>query len=599
MKNLKDNKMKNLKDNKMKIITVNKLMYKVVMLLTVLFVSCNDDLQEVPPSLLAPQNFYKTSEEAIISVNACYQSMKDNFISNGYGSYIFLDSATDCYDTNQNVFGSWFAGNFSSTDTNIQNWWQRFYTTIGACNVTVGRVEQAAIDQEIQNRVIAEAKFIRAMNYFYIVQIWGPAPLKTTIPLGSDDTNLARAPIEDIYTAIINDLKFAEEYCWNVGETREVGGKSYTNDKGRATKGAAKALLAKVYLKLASTSRAAYARTDAPLINGATGQVDGLEAYKVFDATTYYNKCIDKCIEVEALGFTLNANYMDNFDKTKENGMESLFEIQSFNQIDYGSRLAPFYSPPYSGTYGGTWGGIIGFYRSFLLNKGPFSIYKNANFDYRPAVSGDLAGKVTSSQFDITDQRYKSGFAMQYNRINQNNRLYTWDAGSSRYMGNPAGQNLKFHTSKYYDLDGTITDDNGNNYVILRFSDVLLMKAESLFETGNLDAAWSALKMVHTRSGNQNVQGDNLFPDNYADWISRFEGTTADEQFREAILYERMIELFMEGHRFFDICRMGKLEEKSAVTGRTKTRVQYYFPIAQTEINSNEAITNTMNNPGY
>ena len=125
------------------------------------------------------------------------------------------------------------------------------------------------------------------------------------------------------------------------------------------------------------------------------------------------------------------------------------------------------------------------------------------------------------------------------------------------------------------------------------------MKAESLFETGNLDAAWSALTMVHTRSGNQNVQGDNLFPDNYADWISRFEGTTADEQFREAILYERMIELFMEGHRFFDICRMGKLEEKSAVTGRTKTRVQYYFPIAQTEINSNEAITNTMNNPGY
>ena len=591
--------MKNIIDNKMKSFTINKLIYKLGILFTVLFVSCSDDLKEVPLSILAPENFYKTNEEAIISVNACYQSLKDNFISNGYGTFIFLDNSSDCYDTDRVNFGSWFAGTLSSTDTNIQLWWQRYYTTIGACNVTIARVEQAAIDTEIQNRVIAEAKFLRAFNYFHVVQLWGPAPLKTSIPLGSDDTNLVRAPIKDIYDAIITDLKFAEEHCWNVGETKQVGGKSYTNDRGRITKGAAKALLAKVYLKLASTSRAANARTDAPLLNSVTGQMDGLEAYKIFDAATYYTKCIEKCMEVEGLGFTLNANYMDNFDKTKKNGPESLFEIQSFNQLGYGSRLAPFYSPPYSGTYGGTWGGIIGFFQSFLLNKGPFKIYKNANFDYRPAVSGDLAGKVTSSQFDITDQRYKSGFAMNYNQSNQSNRPYTWDAGSSRYIGTPSGQNVKFFTSKYYDLNGKVIDDNGNNFVVLRYADVLLMKAECLFETGNLSAAWSTLTMVHTRNGNQNVAGTTIFPNNYADWISRFTGTSTDEQFREAILYERMMELFMEGHRFFDICRMGKLEEKCAVTGRVKTRRHYYFPIAQSEMNNNKAITNTMNNPGY
>ena len=591
--------MKNIKDNKMKSFTINKIMYKLGILFTVLFVSCSDDLKEVPLSLLAPENFYKTNEEAIISVNACYQSLKDNFISNGLGTFVFLDSASDCYETNPVNFGSWFAGNLSSTDTNIQLWWKRYYATIGACNVTIARVEQAAIDTEIQNRVIGEAKFLRAFNYFHVVQLWGPAPLKTSIPLGSDDTNLVRAPIVDIYDAIITDLKFAEEHCWNVGETKQVGGKSFTNDRGRITKGAAKALLAKVYLKLASTSRAANARTDTPLLNSATGQVDGLEAYKIFDATTYYTKCIEKCMEVEGLGFTLNANYMDNFDKTKKNGPESLFEIQSFNQLGYGSRLAPFYSPPYSGLYGGTWGGIIGFSQPFLLNKGPFKIFKNANFDYRPAVSGDLVGKVTSSQFDITDQRYKSGFAMNYIHINQNNRPYAWDAGSSRYIGSPSGQNVKFHTSKYYDLNGKVQDDNGNNFVVLRYADVLLMKAECLFETDNPGAAWSALRMVHTRNGNQNVSGNTIFPNNHADWISRFKGTTPDEQFREAILYERMMELFMEGHRFFDICRMGKLEEKSAVTGRVKTRVHYYFPISQSEMNNNKAITNTMNNPGY
>lgn len=582
----------------MKFCNKNKSIYRVFILFTVLFVSCNADLEEVPPSALSPSNFYKTSDEAIFSVNGCYQSMKDNIISKGRGGFTFFDALSDCYDLG-NSYQVWKAGSYTSTDGLIQNWWQRYYQTIGACNVTVARVEKADIDVEIQNRVIAEAKFVRAFNYFHVVQIWGPAPLKTTIPLASDDTNLPRASIEEIYDVIIEDLKFAEVHCWNVGETKVVGGASFTNDRGRATKGAAKALLAKVYLKLASTSRAANARTDAALINGTTGQVDGLEAYKVFDATTYYNLCIEKCIQVEELGFALNTDYMTNFDVTAENGIESLFEIQSFGQIGYGSRLAPFYSPGYSGLYGGTWGGAIGFDRGFLLNKGPFSIYQNALFDYRPAVPGDVANKVTESQFDITDKRYKSGFAMNYNVSNQNNRLYTWDAGSSRYLGDGAGSNRKFYTSKYFDPNGTITDDNSNNYVLLRYAGVLLMKAESLLETDDLDGAWDVLKKVHTRDGDQNTETDNIFPATYAEWISSFEGSTTKEQFREAILYERLVELFMEGHRFFDLCRMGKLEEKSTVTGRTRNRKHYYLPISQKEINTNEAIDDSMNNPGY
>ncbi len=55
----------------------------------------------------------------------------------------------------------------------------------------------------------------------------------------------------------------------------------------------------------------------------------------------------------------------------------------------------------------------------------------------------------------------------------------------------------------------------------------------------------------------------------------------------------------MVGHRFFDICRMGKLEEKLAVLGRVKNRAHYYLPISQQEINTNEAVEGSMNNPGY
>ena len=587
--------------NNLNLLKMRNNIYKLLVFLLLVggTLSCEDGLMEVPQSMLSPENFYKTGVEGIASVNGCYQTNKDNFISNGYGVNVYLDCLTDYQDLAANQFGAFFSNSLSSSYSHIVTLWQRFYTTIGACNVTIGRMENSNIDEEIKNRIIGEARFLRALNYFYLVQLWGPLPLKTTIPQASDNMNLPRASLVEIYEAIIMDLKFAEENCWGVCETRTVGTETYKNDKGRATKGAAKALLAAVYLKVASTASAANRRTDGSLANINTGQVDGLEAYKVFDANTYYELCIQKCNEIEPLGYTLNADYMTNFNTKTKNGIESLFEIQSFGELGYGSRLAPFYCPGYSGLYGGTWGGTIGVLRTFHLNKGPFKIYKNADYDYRPAIDGDVASKVTKFQFDITDYRYKNGFVQSFNQTNQSNRLYKWDAGTARYIGATGGQNTKFFTSKYIDTEGTITDDNSNDFIILRFADILLMKAECLFETGNWNDAWELIRRVHTRGGNQNMESGNIFPQSYASWISNFSGTTDEEKYREAILYERFIELSMEGHRFFDLSRMGKLEEKCAVVGRTKDRKSYYLPISQSEINANEAISELDNNPGY
>jgi starch-binding outer membrane protein, SusD/RagB family len=578
-----------------------KIFFKVLLIFILIGagISCEEQLMEKPLSNLAPENFYNNGEEGINSVNACYQSMKDNFISRSYGINMFLDNSNDFNNGAARQFGEFHNSTLSSNNTHIINMWTRFYTTIGACNITIGRMENSDIEDEIKNRIIGEAKFIRALNYFYLVRLWGPVPLKTDLPEGSDVMDIPRTSIQDIYQTIIDDLTYSEVNCWDVGESRTVGSETFTNDLGRATRGAAKALLAKVYLKIASTAKTASRRQDAPLINSHTGQVDAIETYKNFNAEDYYDLCIEKCNEVEALGFELNADYMTNFNLNNKNGIESLFEIQAHGELDYGSRLAAFYSPPYSGLYGGTWGGTHGVLRNFLLNKGPFKIFKNADFDYRPAVEEDNNAETTLFPLDITDYRYQNGFVHDWVRLNQNNRPYRWDAGSARYIGTPAGQDLKLYTSKYVDTNGTIHDDNSNNWVLLRFADVLLMKAECLFEKGQLEDAWELITRVHTRNGNQNVGADNLFPNNYTDWISQFPGSTLEDQYREAILYERFMELFYEGHRYFDLCRLGLLEEKCAIVGRPKTRKSYYYPISQIEINTNDAISELDNNPGY
>lgn len=583
---------------------IHKLFVSLLMIIGTLMygtlVSCEGTLMETPESALAPENFYKTEKECINAANGCYQSFKDNFISTAFGVHAYLDAMTDYQDLYVGTFGDFFSSSMSASYAPVVTLWQRFYSTIGVCNTTIARVEAADIKEEIKNRIVGEARFLRALNYFYVVQLWGPVPLKTNIPLASDDMNLPRTPIEEIYEAIITDLKFAEENCWGVGESRAAGGVNYTNDKGRVTKGAAKALLAKVYLKIASTASAANRRTDPPLVNANTGQVDGLEAYKGFDPDTYYNLCIQKCNEIEPLGYALNVDYMTNFDITTKNGVESLFEVQASSELGYGSRLAPLYSPPYSGLYGGTWGGTIGILRGWLLEKGPFKVYRLAwRFDYRPAVEGDPAERVTNFQFDITDNRYKKGFTHSFLYTPLDYRLFQWDIATAYYWSEWNNAITKLYSAKYHDPAGTTSDNNSNNFVILRFADVLLMKAECLFETGNWDGAWELIRRVHTRDGNQNTEADNLFPANYADWIAYFSGTTDEEKFRDMILFERFIELNMEGHRFLDLARMGILEEKSAEAGRVKTRKSYWLPISQNELNANEAISDLDNNPGF
>ena len=128
------------------------------------------------------------------------------------------------------------------------------------------------MDKNLQNRVLGEAKFLRANYYFILVRYFGDVPL-ITIPQSTKDTNYypSRVDKQQIYNLIVQDLKDAIDLL----PTRDT----YTGaDVGRASKGAAVGLLAKVYLTLGD-----------------------------------YADVIPLCQQVTSLGYSLNANYTDNF----------------------------------------------------------------------------------------------------------------------------------------------------------------------------------------------------------------------------------------------------------------------------------------------
>jgi starch-binding outer membrane protein, SusD/RagB family len=202
--------------------------------------SCNV-LEENPNSFISPTNFYKTKSDAISAVSAAYAPLGVNgFVSRNFVilGEITTDNMYPLANNNDRVQ----LDNYVQTSQNgiLRETYQNFLAGIIRCNVAINRVPKIDMDVALRDRLVAEAKFLRGFYYFQLVQYFGKLPLITTETETLDQvTYPERSEVSAIYAQIIDDLKAAEE----------VLPVTYTAaDYARATKGAAKAFLAKVYL---------------------------------------------------------------------------------------------------------------------------------------------------------------------------------------------------------------------------------------------------------------------------------------------------------------------------------------------------------------
>ena len=274
-----------------------KYLYRNLILLTALsgvFASCKK-LSESPDSVIVSSQFYKTASDANSAVNAVYSTLNSDpagdFPLYGRQLNLLVDNASDNQiyspsNTNPDV-RALGTGTYISSNSRVQKVWQQLYYGINRANIAIDNIPSITMDTTQRARLIRESKFIRGLLYFNLVRLYGAVPLILHNPTGIDITSLlmGRSPVDSVYAQITTDLKDATNLP-----------KSYTGaDKGRATGGAAHAVLAKVYVT----------RQD----------------WK--DAFTQLNDVING-----GYGYALFPNFRDAFQKATKNGVEHIFSVQ-------------------------------------------------------------------------------------------------------------------------------------------------------------------------------------------------------------------------------------------------------------------------------
>jgi len=221
--------------------TMKKLQLLSLLIVLQLF-GCSDFLDVNPQSELTQESFPTTAADALLATNAAYSTLRN--WSYHSGGFPILDIMSD--DTQKgsnpddgiNTIGPFDNFTLLANQDGLDRWWATLYQGVRYANVVIEFVPEIAMPESIKNRYLGEALFLRGLYYFDLVRAWGDVPLVTsaTAPL-----SLARTDVATIYAQIEDDLTRASSLLPKKDAYE-------ANDLGRATQGAAKSLLAKVYL---------------------------------------------------------------------------------------------------------------------------------------------------------------------------------------------------------------------------------------------------------------------------------------------------------------------------------------------------------------
>ncbi len=222
--------------------TIKTYIPALLILLSITFTGCESFLDKEPQGDLTQNTFPTTASDALLATNAAYATLRN--VGYHSGTFPLLDIMSDDGRKGSNpndqasTIGPYDNFGFTTTGYELASWWATLYEGIKRTNVVIEKVSLVEMDANLRNRYVAEAKFLRGLYYFDLVRAWGGVPMVTTL---NPPIKLERATTDAVYLQIETDLLAA---ITDLPEKSEVA----TSELGRATKGAAKALLAKVYL---------------------------------------------------------------------------------------------------------------------------------------------------------------------------------------------------------------------------------------------------------------------------------------------------------------------------------------------------------------
>jgi hypothetical protein len=480
--------------------------------------SCKDFLTTTDPTKIGKDRFFKDLSQIDQAMNGVYGQLQG--ITNT--AYLFGEMASDntSFDFNPLDRGGaagWEAIEFSTVNPGngeISALYNNHYSALYNINNTLEKLSESPVEETVKSVYEGQLKFMRAYYYFNLTRYFGDVILATETLNSYDKAfELARVPQTEVYALIINDLNDAVQFL----------PEAYNGQAGRLTKGASLALLGKVYL-----------------------------------TNKQYPQALSTLRQILPLGYSLNANYADNFNPARKNGPESLFEVQYQGDNDLGE-------------------------------------WSSFTYIFAPRLSGDV---VTGWATAVPNGRNTPTRDMM-------EAYETGDLRKDISMKPGYTKDGKFNAVPYiskYNYPHTIAGRTNTNWPIIRYADVLLMLAEVINEVeGPTAEASGFLNQVRDRAGLKPVNG------------------LSKDAFRKAVLDERRIELAFENHRWFDLKRTmtpaelatfmnshGAKEKANPTIDRggigfneldyVYSDFEYYLPIPALQIQINPRLTQ---NEGY
>ena len=404
------------------------------------FSSCSVFLEQNPQTDLSENDFYKTADDILSAVNGAYSSLQEGDI---YGNwYVFGEIPSDNTRnqlsgsvTTQNEFDQFY---IDTQNSMIANFWKAAYKVINRTNTILGRIDGIEINTELANRYKLECKFIRALMYFNLVRVYGDVPLVLKEISISESYDILREPKENVYNQIIADLKEAQDLPVSYS----------TAEDGRATQGAAKALLANVYMTLHK-----YAEAETIL-----AEIINSGRYSLLENTPG----------------SLNIDgYKNVFSPVNHNSKEGIFEIQ-FLKGGYGegSNYANNFAPENSGTnvvaVGGTGGNNIpemdiynayeegDLRRDFSMSLGYYDNRKNNEWVESRYVCKfmDVPYQNNDASNNYPVIRYADVILMYAEALNQNGKT----AEACKYLNMTRRRGFGYQTTETSPVDLQTTD---------------------------------------------------------------------------------------------------------------------------------------------
>lgn len=439
--------------------------------------SCSEGFTDLSP--ISQRNtgvFYKTGSDMVTAVNAIYNTLKeDGCYNQSYWVLQELRSDNTFWDGTGLAEEITVFDKFTDISTSdiSEAAWNDSYLGISRANIVLNRINDIDMDASLKSRLIGEALFLRSLFYYHLAVAYGNIPLVLTETSSvSEGENHTQVNASAIYMQIIGDLQQAAS---NLPASYSGG------DLGRATSGAALALLGKVYLTAGDKQ----------------GAVNALR---------------------QVSGYTLVEDYANLWGVENEHNSESIFEVEF---------------------------------------EGGFGDQGNA---FTSQFHGDLSATVTSGQRNIPER----------------DLIDAYEDGDLRFSASIEGvtEEATGWPIKYGTTNPFTEDDAPNNWVVLRYADVLLMLAEAL---GEGEEGYGLINQVRARAGLNPIDGNT--PGSYED----------------KLLHERRVELAFENHRWADLLRFGKAEQIMAAQGKP-VNGKLLFAIPQREIDLNSSFTQ---NPGY